>query len=65
MNVSFAREFFTFTNSDRALFLESSCFTIDNQSACSYKNSIYYGDQAEAYLETSRTSTNGAFCENR
>ena len=36
MNVTFAREFFTFRNSSWALFLERSYFTADNQSACCY-----------------------------
>ena len=36
MNVTFTREFFTFTFSEWNLFLEMSGFIVDNQSACCY-----------------------------
>ena len=67
MNVTFTREFFTVSFFGWTLFLEVSCFIVDNQSAFCYYSSkirINYGGQAEAYLEPSRQPTMELFCKN-
>ena len=66
-NVTFAREFFAFTNSGWALFLlrsyllsiTSLVFVIHSS-----QNTIRYGEQTELYLRPSRTSPMELYSEN-